>query len=306
MNGFDSNFLNDIKKNDLVYRAIGEDFANGILSCGFMLKKDASRSQYQLTIPYYSCFVLLRGKGTYLDQYGRATPIRPGDMVQRLPGVLHSTEVFPDGDWLEFYISFGYKTFSAMADLGMLRNSEPVFRAHPDRIDIGAFRLLLQSMQNSTDRELPGVLLKAQELAYGLQQVRDGTNEGKDALISRALAMLGQDPEISLSGEEVAARLNMGYESFRKLFKKASGLSPSAYRTRRRMDHARLLLLSELTISEIALRTGYGDLYTFSKQFKKSVGMSPRAYRSLQLNKDQIDNIKQGGSDDEKEDRYNR
>ena len=68
---------------------------NGILACGFMRKETADRSQYHFSNEYYSCFVLLRGSGEYIAEDGTSYPLQAGSLVQRLPGVPHSTRVDP-------------------------------------------------------------------------------------------------------------------------------------------------------------------------------------------------------------------
>ena len=88
--------LAKIEKSDVIYRCIGNEMKNGILACGFMRKETADRSQYHFSNEYYSCFVLLRGSGEYIAEDGTSYPLQAGSLVQRLPGVPHSTRVDPD------------------------------------------------------------------------------------------------------------------------------------------------------------------------------------------------------------------
>lgn len=56
-------------------------------------------------------------------------------------------------------------------------------------------------------------------------------------------------------------------------------MTPMQYREAVRMHWAKQLLGSELfSISEIAARLGYYDIYHFSKKFKLHTGYSPRQY----------------------------
>lgn len=53
-----------------------------------------------------------------------------------------------------------------------------------------------------------------------------------------------------------------------------------AYLTNMRMEAAKKLLLStDLPISEVSARAGYGDYRVFSKVFKKSEGVTPSQSR---------------------------
>ena len=271
--------LNGITESNVVYRCIGGDFSNGILSCGYMAKKDVSKSQYNFVINYYSCFVLLRGSGIYSDAAGNRIPIHPGDLVQRLPQVVHSTEIVPDGQWLEFYISFGYQTFKYLRDLGLIHDERPVLHTVVTRNDLDAFGRLLRDLKAVADDELPELLFRAQQMVYRLQKENRPKDLPAQEIVTRAKEMLGQNLESDLSAAAVARQLNIGYESFRKIFKAETGVAPAAYRTQRRMAHAQLLLMAGLGISEIAALVGYGDCYAFSKQFKRTLGLSPRSYR---------------------------
>ncbi len=107
-------------ESDVSYRCIGEDFDEGVVACGFMRKRTRGRSQIDFQIGYYSGFFLLGGSGLYVMGDGREFPIRAGDFVQRLPGEMHSTYVEPDGEWLEFFVSFGRERYQVMKKLGLL------------------------------------------------------------------------------------------------------------------------------------------------------------------------------------------
>ncbi len=78
---------------------------------------------------------------------------------------------------------------------------------------------------------------------------------------------------------DIADILCVGYEIFRKTFKKEVGISPMLYRNQQRMFAAKTMLLNELPIAEVGERLGYADAFTFSKQFKKHCGISPSVYK---------------------------
>ncbi|MBO7147467.1 MAG: AraC family transcriptional regulator [Lentisphaeria bacterium] len=50
---------------------------------------------------------------------------------------------------------------------------------------------------------------------------------------------------------------------------------------RQRIERAKtyLSVVSNFSINEIAMHTGFSDRYSFSKAFKKMTGISPAAYR---------------------------
>ena len=69
---------------------------------------------------------------------------------------------------------------------------------------------------------------------------------------------------------------------FHKVFVKCFSLSPYRYMLLKRLSDAKELLLgSDLSIKEIAKRTGYANNFYFSKVFKDEFGISPKKFREI-------------------------
>ncbi|BBH18893.1 hypothetical protein Back11_02380 [Paenibacillus baekrokdamisoli] len=78
----------------------------------------------------------------------------------------------------------------------------------------------------------------------------------------------------------LAALAGYSYDRFRHLFKEITGHSPQAYLLRKRIEHARTLLLqTELPVSHIALEAGFSNDAQFCSLFKRETGHSPRKFR---------------------------
>jgi AraC family transcriptional regulator len=70
---------------------------------------------------------------------------------------------------------------------------------------------------------------------------------------------------------------------FARMFKKTTGHPPHHYLLHRRLCRARHLLTgTSLTMTEIALRCGFGSSSHFSNRFRHEAGISPSEYRSQQ------------------------
>lgn len=84
--------------------------------------------------------------------------------------------------------------------------------------------------------------------------------------------------------EYYAKQCDMDKSYFYKLFKMWSGISPNQYRNKLRVTAAKdLLVHTNLSICEIAQKTGFDDPYYFSRLFKKESGRSPAHYRKTNL-----------------------
>ena len=67
---------------------------------------------------------------------------------------------------------------------------------------------------------------------------------------------------------------------FNEVFRTRYSCTPHRYLLKKRLRFAEeLLSLSPLAIREIALQSGFGDVYHFSKAFKAHTGISPGEYR---------------------------
>lgn len=279
----------EITESDVIYCCIGDNLKDGIVACGFMRKETAERSQYHFSNDFYSCFLLLRGHGDYITEDGVVTSLEEGDLVQRIPGRIHSTRVEPDGQWLEFFISVGADFYETEKKLGVLTDT-PVKKGVFEGIDVEHFQKLVRKLKATGRNELPTMALVLQQeilklFGYGTV-VRESDKSGE--LFQNACDILAQNLEREISMEELAGELHVGYETFRKEFKKVYGISPRKYRIVRRMEQAGLLLDSGIPIKEIARMVGYEDVYSFSKQFTKTYGTAPGKYRSEKLIKTMI------------------
>ena len=84
--------------------------------------------------------------------------------------------------------------------------------------------------------------------------------------------------EISLNLLADVFHLNPQYIG--QLFKNEIGVNFLSYLTNIRMERAKKLLVStDLPVSEVAQRSGYADYRVFTKAFKKTEGVTPSQYR---------------------------
>lgn len=85
----------------------------------------------------------------------------------------------------------------------------------------------------------------------------------------------------ALTLEQAAEIANFSKFHFSRLFKEFTGESFYRYVNRKRIEHARHLLLNHnLTITEIALASGYSSNSVFIRMFKQFCECSPKEYRN--------------------------
>ncbi len=98
--------------------------------------------------------------------------------------------------------------------------------------------------------------------------------------IARAQSLLDAAEFHFTDMEELARKCGLSRSVFFRKFREQTGTSPQHYRERRILRQAASLLeTTDLTLAEIAVRTGFSDLYYFSRRFKNIYGISPGQYR---------------------------
>jgi AraC family transcriptional regulator len=85
----------------------------------------------------------------------------------------------------------------------------------------------------------------------------------------------------ALTLRELAAVAHLSPYHFARRFKESTGLPPHQYIIARRIERAQELLRGEeeLTLAQVAARTGFWDQGHFTRHFKRLVGVTPKRFR---------------------------
>ena len=97
--------------------------------------------------------------------------------------------------------------------------------------------------------------------------------------IKRAVLYIQRHFKESPALSEVAKTVNLHPNYFSQKFREETGESFTAYITEQKISYAKkLLLCSDLTVTEICFASGFCSLSNFMKVFKKAVGVPPLQY----------------------------
>lgn len=104
--------------------------------------------------------------------------------------------------------------------------------------------------------------------------------EGSFLPIQEIQEQLEQDFSQAFSLQALAESFHVSPGCLSAHFRRYVGMSPMQYVTENRLAHGkRLLLQSDLSVHQIALECGYGDLSNFSRRFRQRFSMTPLEFR---------------------------
>ena len=269
-------------RTQMAYRMRGQKGYCAVPGCGFMLKPDKAGEVKDIVMNDYVAVYVLRGEGSYVDWNGKTHPLKPGDVAQRFPDRKHSTLLVPDGQWSEVFILIGREFYNALNSYGFIDTERPVLHPGINRSLVDKFEDMLLDISSGTGPVPHSTLLKAHELLFDIYSFDRASREPDPhaELVEAAKNVLAADLMERTPLPELAARFNLSYERFRKVFREMTGFSPGAFRLRRRIEAAcRMLAGDRMSVKEAAFTLGYPDVQSFSKQFTQIVGITPSSFR---------------------------
>jgi len=99
---------------------------------------------------------------------------------------------------------------------------------------------------------------------------------GKRNMLADALSYIEKNFGNELKVKQLASKVYMSPDYFRKVFKETTGLLPTDYINKIRMSKASMLLADNLMpVARVAEMVGFNDVNYFSRLFKSKFGYSP-------------------------------
>ena len=97
----------------------------------------------------------------------------------------------------------------------------------------------------------------------------------------------GEDQSINVNFSDlIAERVGLDYNYLSSLFSSLESITIERYIILQRIERVKeLLVYNELTLSEIAWKTGYSSVQHLSNQFKKVTGLTPSHFKKIKEDK---------------------
>ena len=246
----------------------------------------------EMIIPLENNYTVIVGQTTY--------ELSPGDIFVIPGGELHHLIAPPSGRRLIYLFDFnllsrikGYSYLTSYLSQPVLINRStcrPIYAEEAELIS----QLCRDYFQNDSLREM---MIYSKLLAFFVNYVRYRISAESDAAttlsaesrqkdlmekFNTVFDYLNEHFAEDLTLEKVADVAGFSKFHFSRLFKQCSGYNFYDYLCYKRIKSAETLLLKPgVSITEVALQSGFSSLSTFNRTFKKLKGCTPSEYRSL-------------------------
>ncbi|MBE1445019.1 AraC family transcriptional regulator [Paenibacillus sp. OAS669] len=235
--------------------------------------------------PSYNKVYLIKGGEGWLQIGKEQLCPEPGDLVFIPGGVEQSYSVTGGTPYTMHWCHFKTNlNFNRLFQLFGLTN---VVKADESRELQHWFRELEEHRRD----EGPATSLKIQSALFAIISYfidHAVTDHGREAVndslrkLTDTIHYIDDHLSRELTIEELAQNAHFHPNYFIRVFKRHLGMPPMRYIHERRMEKAKQLLSStDLTVGEVARRTGFKDVSYFSAAFRKGAGASPSEYRNL-------------------------
>jgi transcriptional regulator GlxA family with amidase domain len=103
-----------------------------------------------------------------------------------------------------------------------------------------------------------------------------GRLEGYDPRLAQAIRLMEAHVDRPLTTAAIARRTGITARALELIFRKSIGETPGAYCLRLRLNAARRLVLdTQVSMAEVAARTGFSSATSFSRAFSRAFGVAP-------------------------------
>lgn len=128
-----------------------------------------------------------------------------------------------------------------------------------------------------------------EEACENLESIKAFTGKNTRELVDRVIMFLYKNYNAEVRLEDIGRMVSLHPRYLCTVFRQITGHTINDFLRQIRLERAkRLLLYTSLSITDIALETGFGSSQYFSRVFNQSEGVEPRVFRKMRINVNSI------------------
>jgi AraC-like DNA-binding protein len=226
----------------------------------------------------YGLVYMVEAEGYYEDENGLKSDLTTGDLVWIHPGLPHAYGPKRGRSWTQIYLILEGPQWAQWAEEGVLDPRQALTHAEPVDYWRRRFAEIIPpgaASDRATALRIMGATI--QLVTDLLATDEEASRSQVDIWVAESQQLLGEQ---RWSPQDVARRVGLSYESFRKRFAEKVGVSPGQYQKRRRIERACAAIYQDnRSLKELADELGFCDVFHFSKTFRQVTGEAPSDFR---------------------------
>ncbi len=231
----------------------------------------------------YQILYIAKGKGVLEIRDSAPIIIEEGTIFLLFPGVWHRYKPLFDTGWEEFWVGFNGSYVDYLMQQDCFNPQNPIIKVGFNSEILNIFlRLIAVSKQENLvfSQMASCFVIQLLGLVNASALMIDANKSRQEQIIQAIQYKLIENWDKDLNFELIATENNISYDWFRKAFKNVVGVSPGQYVLNIKIQKAaQMLQETNLTISEIATKTGFENEFYFSRIFKSKMNTTAGSYR---------------------------
>ena len=232
----------------------------------------------------YQLVYITKGSGWFSSQsVKKKQRVTAGTMILIFPGEWHSYAPDSSVGWSEYWVGFRGLHIDNRVKKGFFSQEEPLHNIGVSSSIVGLYEDIMRIAQKEKagyQQMISSIVLSILGSVYYKNKNGQYTDTYIVDKINEARSIIKNNIESTLSQEDIARRLGLGYSWYRRMFKEYTGVSPAQYQIQQKLMKAKeLLTTTDKNISEIAYTLHFDNVCQFSTFFKKKEGITPSEFR---------------------------
>ncbi len=246
-----------------------------LFACGYGHTKKNHSVGPQIRNEYILHYVEY-GKG-YYEVGGKTYTVNKGSIFAIFPGEIIKYYSDSKNPWTNCWINFVGKDAEAFLARTKINRTAPVLAVKNNEY--------VKTIQRCLKYALNGRYTQTRLSAYTLEflsliEENDTcASLNRERYVNSALSFMEYYYGNNISASDVSDYVGIDRTYFYRIFKNATGVSPTDYLLNLRIEKAKQLISSGESFASTASAVGINDVYYFSKLFLKITKMTPSKYR---------------------------
>lgn len=151
------------------------------------------------------------------------------------------------------------------------------------------FEANMQAIQTNAGADLQEYQIWFSRLCeVGCRMIHRERASESQKIIYRSADYIKANLHLDLNLEHCAKQVNLSWGYYSNLFKKVTGTPFQQFVTQAKIEQAKMMLIGDYQVQEIAQQLGYEHRRYFSEVFKKQTGLTPTEFKEMSLGKSSI------------------